>query len=114
MSALPIEDAERKNELEGTTAAPDQLLTELECIRGECVWVKGTSHSFNKAPALSEHFPASTDTAVQCSSETHPAAHAALLALCLVAFCTEFSFHIGGSDGAGWKMAVIESKMLNL
>lgn len=126
MSALPIEDAERKNELEGTTAAPDQLFTELECIRGECVWVKITPLSFSKAPIVFEHFPASTATAVQRSCETQPAARcsaAFVFGSILYPLSSSF-FCIHGNDGArcrvvenggdDFNICRAESRMLNL
>lgn len=111
VSALPIEDAERKNELEGTTAAPDQLFTELECIRGECVWVKITPLSFSKAPTLFEHFPASTATAVQRSCETQPAARcsaAFVFGSILYPLSSSFAcMEMTARGVAWWKMVVM-------
>lgn len=105
---MPIEDAERKNELEGTTAAPDQLFTELECIRGECVWVKTTPLSFSKAPTDFEHFPASTDTAVKpfvlgsiLYPLSSPSAHMEMTVR-------------GGNGGDDFNICRVESRMLNL
>lgn len=52
VSALPREDAERKNELEGTSAAPDHIFT---CLSVSEVSVYGWKLTFlliSKAPAL--------------------------------------------------------------